>query len=114
MKALEEFKSLGRFGRVWVCCLSALVIVAMGSLLATTHGWKQPIAIVCATVFLVRYVITSTAEMDRELKFKSSICGDNSGPDWAFCTLEPNHPGDHKNFHSSGGCIGWPQKDDDQ
>lgn len=37
------------------------------------------------------------------------VCGDRC-ESWV-CVLEHGHPGDHKHFHSSGGCVGWPQKE---
>lgn len=44
------------------------------------------------------------------LRVVAAICADNSGPKEIFCTLEPGHPGDHKNMLSNGGGIGWRQK----
>jgi len=41
---------------------------------------------------------------------QTDICGDRSGPAKHVCGLERDHPGDHQQHHSSGGCAGWPRR----
>ncbi len=42
---------------------------------------------------------------------QTDICGDRGGPEKHVCGLEREHPGDHKQYHSSGGVIGWPRRE---
>jgi len=101
---------MDRFDRIFAWMLSVFVVAAATILVVRFHTWKDLITIGCVCVALVAYIWLDIAKQSRRLRLCSSICGDNSGPADYFCTLEPNHPGDHKHFHSSGGCIGWPRK----
>ncbi|TMI88343.1 MAG: hypothetical protein E6H00_12990 [Bacillati bacterium ANGP1] len=55
-------------------------------------------------------IAAQLAEANKRGNVLASICGDGSGPRGRVCALEPGHPGDHRSYHSSGGCIGWPQR----
>src|SRR2546429_9340766 len=74
------------------------------------HSPTDILKIVPVIALLTWHFWTSIPTEARKRHLLASLCGDNTGPENRFCTLEPGHPGDHKSFHSSGGLIGWRQK----
>jgi len=60
---------------------------------------------------LLGEIAAQLAEANTRANILASICGDSSGPHGVFCTLEPKHRGEHKHFHSSGGAIGWRNRE---
>jgi hypothetical protein len=47
-------------------------------------------------------IAAQLAEMNEQRRV---FCGHRK--DRWLCALEPGHPGDHQNYHSSGGVVGW-------
>lgn len=101
---------MDRFSKVFCYFLSSLALFSGIMLLTRFHTFRHVLMIVSVTIVMARYPWTTIPADWRRFKIVHSICGDGSGPEGLFCVLEPGHPGDHKNFHSSGGCVGWPRR----
>src|SRR5438552_2665306 len=101
---------MDRFDRVFCWIMSAIAIGGGMLLLTRFHSRKDVALIVLASIVLARWPWITVPQETRKNKIIASICGDNSGPEHAFCVLEPGHPGDHVSFHSSGGKIGWRRR----
>ena len=106
-KQWERMDTFDRIVCLGLCAFTAIACAALAVFVA--HGWSR-IGMVCVGIALMRMVWFQIPTESLRSKILTSICGDDSGPEKCFCVLEPDHPGDHKRFHSSGGMIGWPQK----
>ena len=98
------------FDRVFASMLSTVVVCAAVILLKDYHHVGDVILILAGQFALIAFIWKNIAIQSRELKILQSVCGDRNGR--FVCTLEPQHPGDHKHFHSSGGVAGWPRREE--
>jgi len=113
---------MDRFDR---CVAWFITAVALGGgALLISRGWHHAswaeiVLTACVAMLLARWPWITIPKQSRDAKILASICGDCAyrvtdggrlSAEPIFCVLEPGHPGDHKNFHSSGGMIGWPRK----
>lgn len=107
----EAWGTMDTLDRVICITMSAAVLFAATALaLFVAHGWINRAAVFAVGIGLGLWHWYQIPRDSLRQKLVSSICGDNSGPRSLFCNLEPGHPGDHRNFRSNGGCIGWPNK----
>jgi hypothetical protein len=99
---------MDRFDRVYRWFMVG-VLGLMGSvaLFVAAHWWER-VMVACVVYALGADIWNRIPREALERRVRAGICGDSDGPD--FCTLEPGHPGDHKQFHSGGGFIGWRNK----
>ena len=102
---------MSRADRIFCWFLSVLAAgMCLLLLIRVAHTWQDRLMVAAVGFALTRYPWISIPQDSRRIRIEAAICGDESGPDGVVCTLEPGHRGDHKSFHSSGGCIGWPRK----
>jgi hypothetical protein len=107
----RAWKQMDVCDRVVCLLLSSFALFGCGSLVVlVAHSWTERIFTSAVGLAMAHWPwVTIPADL-RRYKLQASVCGDGSGPKGLFCTLEPGHRGDHKNFRSNGGMIGWPQK----
>lgn len=107
----EAWQKMDTFDRVYCTGMSAFAFVSCTALaLFVAHGWMKRLAVFAVGIALGKWPWYQIPQESLRLRMLGSICGDNSGHSKFFCVLEPEHLGDHKHFHSSGGCIGWPNR----
>jgi hypothetical protein len=98
---------MDRFDRVFCWAMSCFAIVLGSLLLIRRHGIRDIVMVGCVCVVLARWPWIEIPKRSKEARILGSVCGNFK--DSFVCVLEPNHPGDHRSAHSSGGYIGWPK-----